>query len=104
MNTMSDVCIIKKDGTLEPFDEQKIVAAVTKSAARVMYKFKAEEYDRIVEWVKSHLLESELKNVPIQTMHNLVESALEDIKPDVEKLRILCILEIRKILIQIQHL
>ena len=36
MNTMSDVCIIKKDGTLEPFDEQKIVAAVTKSAARVM--------------------------------------------------------------------
>ena len=85
MNTMSDVCIIKKDGTLEPFDEQKIVAAVTKSAARVMYKFKAEEYDRIVEWVKSHLLESELKNVPIQTMHNLVESALEDIKPDVAK-------------------
>ena len=44
----------KKDGTLEPFDEQKIVAAVTKSAARVMYKFKAEEYDRIVEWL-SHI-------------------------------------------------
>lgn len=50
-----------------------------------MYKFKAEEYDRIVEWVKSHLLESGLKNVPIQTMHNLVESALEDIKPEVAK-------------------
>lgn len=85
MNTMLGICIIKKDGTLEPFDEQKIVAAVTKSAARVMYKFKAEEYDRIVEWVKSHLLESGLKNVPIQTMHNLVESALEDIKPEVAK-------------------
>ena len=41
------VRIIKKDGTLEDFDENKIIAAVTKSANRVMYKFKKSETDMI---------------------------------------------------------
>ena len=33
---MSKTCIIKKDGTLEEFNIQKIVNAVTKSAQRVL--------------------------------------------------------------------
>ena len=31
--------IIKKDGTKEPFNVQKVVAAVNKSAERVLYTF-----------------------------------------------------------------
>ena len=33
------IYVIKKDGTKEEFDPQKIVKAVNKSAARILYKF-----------------------------------------------------------------
>ncbi len=82
---MKDVYIIKKDGTLEQFDSTKIVAAITKSANRVMFSFTQEQYEKVVEWVENHILESGVKNIPIQTMHNLVESALEAIEPKVAK-------------------
>lgn len=82
---MENVCIIKKDGTLEPFDSTKIVAAITKSANRVMFSFTQEQYEDVVNWVESHILESGATNIPIQTMHNLVESALEAIEPKVAK-------------------
>ena len=39
--------IIKKDGTKEPFNVQKVVAAVNKSAERVLYTFKPDELDFI---------------------------------------------------------
>ncbi len=82
---MKDVFIIKKDGTLESFDSTKIVAAITKSANRVMFAFTQEQYEAVVEWVESHIEESGVRNIPIQTMHNLVESALEAIEPKVAK-------------------
>ncbi len=85
MIDMKDVNIIKKDGTLEQFDSTKIVAAITKSANRVMYTFTQEEYEEVVNWVESKIDESGIKNIPIQTMHNLVESALESIEPKVAK-------------------
>ena len=40
--------IIKKDGTLEPFDGQKIVNAVTKSASRVMVTITDTQFQNIV--------------------------------------------------------
>ncbi len=79
------VRIVKKDGTLEDFDEKKIVAAVTKSADRVMYKFKDDEIIRICDFVKNEINKNRLLKVPIQTMHNLVESALEIVEPKVAK-------------------
>ena len=77
--------IIKKDGTLEDFDERKIAAAVKKSATRVMYEFKTSEINQICGFVKNKIEEYNLKDVPIQTMHNLVESALEAVEPKVAK-------------------
>lgn len=82
---INNICIIKKDGTLEPFDSTKIVAAITKSANRVMFAFTQEQYESVVDWVESHIDESGTRNIPIQTMHNLVESALEAIEPKVAK-------------------
>ena len=84
-NSLNEVFIIKKDGTLEPYDSAKIVAAVTKSANRVMYTFKQEEYESIINWIEEHIGNNNIKNIPIQTMHNLVESALEAIEPRVAK-------------------
>ena len=37
--------VIKKDGTQEEFNVQKIVVAVNKSAARILYNFSKEELD-----------------------------------------------------------
>ncbi len=79
------VRIIKKDGTLEEFDERKIACAVTKSANRVMYKFKENEIEKICGYVKGEIEKNALKDIPIQTMHNLVESALEAVEPKVAK-------------------
>ena len=40
------IYVIKKDGTREEFDPQKIVKAVNKSAARILYTF-SDEYARL---------------------------------------------------------
>lgn len=39
------VYIIKKDGTKEEFQAEKIIRAVNKSASRVMYQFTDDEID-----------------------------------------------------------
>ena len=77
--------IIKKDNTLELYDNKKIIAAITKSASRVMYTFTQEEYDKVCDWVETRIEQEGLTQIPIQTMHNLVESALEAIEPKVAK-------------------
>lgn len=79
------VKIIKKDGTLEDFDNRKIVKAITKSANRVMCSFKESDYNTICNIIKSEIDKKELKEIPIQVMHNLVENALESINPNVAK-------------------
>lgn len=85
MAQSENVFIIKKDGTLEAFDASKIIKAITKSANRVMYTFTKEEYDSVVNCITSRIEKGDMVKIPIQTMHNLVESALEDIEPKVAK-------------------
>ncbi|MBQ6554078.1 MAG: anaerobic ribonucleoside-triphosphate reductase, partial [Firmicutes bacterium] len=77
--------IIKKDNTLELYDSSKIIAAITKSANRVMYTFTQDEYDKVCDWIETRIENEGLTQIPIQTMHNLVESALEAIEPKVAK-------------------
>lgn len=77
--------IIKKDKTLEDFNSDKIINAIEKSADRVMYKFSQEELDKICENINEYIKEKNLTQIPIQTMHNLVENALEQINPSVAK-------------------
>ena len=54
-NFINDVFIIKKDGTLEAFDSSKIIAAITKSANRVMFSFTDEQYENVVKWIETHI-------------------------------------------------
>ena len=42
---LRNVCIIKKDGTKEPYDVQKVVKAVKKSAARMLIEFTEKELE-----------------------------------------------------------
>lgn len=69
--------MIKKDGTLEPFNPQKIVAAVEKSALRAMVDIDQDKMDDIVGEVIEYLTEHEYDKIPVETMHNLVEDALD---------------------------
>lgn len=77
--------VIKKDNTHEAWNVQKVITAVNKSAYRAMVKFTQEELDFLCEYVeeKAHSLHQE--GIPIAKMHNIVESALEKVKPEVAK-------------------
>lgn len=79
------VKMIKKDGTLEDFNVQKVVDAVGKSAYRALTKFTEEEKGFICQKVVDKVNELEVDELPIPVMHNIVESALEEVKPIVAK-------------------
>lgn len=77
--------VIKKDGTLEAFDEQKIVNAVSKSAARAMITLDRNAYQRIVSGVLYYIRKKHLEDIPVPEMHNIVEKVLDDFNPAIAK-------------------
>ncbi len=79
------VKVIKKDGSLEDFNVQKVIDAVGKSAYRALTKFTEEEKRHICQTVVDRVNEMGEEKIPIQIMHNIVESALEEVKPIVAK-------------------
>ena len=79
------VKVIKKDGSLEAFNVQKVIDAVGKSAYRALTKFTEEEKRHICQTVVDKVNDIGEDQIPIQIMHNIVESALEDVKPIVAK-------------------
>ena len=79
------VCVIKKDGSREAFNVQKVIDAVAKSAYRALTKFTDEDERHICQYVIDKVNELETNEVPIPVMHNIVESALEQVKPVVAK-------------------
>ena len=79
------VMMIKKDGTKEDFNIQKVINAVGKSAYRALTKFTEKEKEYICQNVINRINDLEVDEIPIPVMHNIVESALEDVKPIVAK-------------------
>ncbi|NLL79884.1 MAG: anaerobic ribonucleoside-triphosphate reductase [Clostridiales bacterium] len=84
-HTKKPVMVVKKDGSREEFNVQKVISAVGKSAYRALTKFTEEEKRHICEYVIDKVNELEQEEIPIPIMHNIVESALEDVKPIVAK-------------------
>lgn len=81
----SKVVVIKKDGTREDYNFQKIVDAVKKSAGRVMISLSDEDFSDLAEYVESELANLNSKEVNIAQMHDIVESALEDVNPKIAR-------------------
>ena len=79
------VCVVKKDGSKEAFNVQKVINAVGKSAYRALTKFTDEEERAICQYVIDKVDELGMTELPIPVMHNIVESALEQVKPVVAK-------------------
>ena len=77
--------IIKKDGTRDPFNVDKVVAAVNKSAERVLYTFSQEDIDFICRFVTEKCEAVGSEGIHIAQMHNIVEGALDAISPAVAK-------------------
>ena len=82
---LSKVIVIKKDGTRENFNPDKIITAVQKSASRVLIELTDEEKSKIRNHVIQNVLAHDFQELPIATVHKLVESALEDVNPKVAK-------------------
>lgn len=80
-----EIFVIKKDGSKEAFNVQKVISAVGKSAYRALTKFTEEDERHICQHVLDKVNELESNEVPIPVMHNIVESALEEVKPVVAK-------------------
>ncbi len=77
--------VIKKDGTEEEFNVDKIIAAVNKSAARILYTFSNEEISFICKFARDRAESLGRPGITIQEMHNIVEGALEQVNPAVAK-------------------
>ncbi len=81
----SEIKVIKKDGTKEEFNVQKVLAAVNKSANRAMINFSKAESKFICEFVEEKAEDLGQAEIPIAQMHNIVEGALERVNPAVAK-------------------
>ena len=77
--------VIKKDGTHDPFNPDKIKVAISKSAQRVMIKMSEETKEEVAKYVEDILIREGNEAVSIDAMHNLVEGALEEFDPRVAK-------------------
>jgi anaerobic ribonucleoside-triphosphate reductase len=77
--------VIKKDGTKENFNVEKVVTAVNKSAFRVLVTFTDEETDFICKFVREEAEKMGKEEIKIAEMHNIVEGALERVNPKVAK-------------------
>lgn len=77
--------VVKKDGSKEDFNVQKVVAAVNKSAYRALIKFTDEELAFICQFVEEEVQKMGITEIQIAQMHNVVEGALEKVNPAVAK-------------------
>lgn len=80
--------VIKKDLTKEAFDDQKIVDAVSKSAARVMVNLTSKDYKEIIDLAWDELIAEDVDEngeCTVEDIHNAVEAALDEFNPAIAK-------------------
>ncbi|MGN0605920.1 MAG: anaerobic ribonucleoside-triphosphate reductase [Oscillospiraceae bacterium] len=77
--------VVKKDGTKEEFNVQKVIVAVNKSAFRALVQFTEADHEFICRFVTEEVHKLGKDEVTIAEMHNIVEAALENVNPKVAK-------------------
>ncbi|MGN0005663.1 MAG: ATP cone domain-containing protein, partial [Candidatus Gastranaerophilaceae bacterium] len=80
---LEKVSIVKKDGTLEKFDFQKIINAISKSASRMLITFSEIDLRRISDIVEREISYLNKNNIDIKEIHFIVEKALDTVNPKV---------------------
>ena len=89
MLEVNDLNVVKKDGTLQEFDIDKVRRAVGLSSSRVLVDLTDEEWDKFLDSVEQSAIALATKNgtheVDIKDMHSIVENNLDSINPKVAK-------------------
>lgn len=85
MVDLNKVVVIKKNGTKEKFNPQKIIKAVSSSAERAMVTLTDDELNHIVNYIIQEIDRKNITEVPIKMMHSCVEHALDSINESVAK-------------------
>ena len=89
MLEVNDLNVVKKDGTLQEFDIEKVKRAVGLSSSRVLVDLTDEEWDKFLDSVEQSAIDLATKNgtheVDIKDMHSIVENNLDSINPKVAK-------------------
>ena len=80
----TQIKVIKKDGTIAKFDEEKIKKAIRKSAERVSVVLSKEEENKVVELVYNELKSMKAQDgCEVAKVHNMVEMALSEVNKHV---------------------
>jgi ribonucleoside-triphosphate reductase len=77
--------IVKKDGSKETFNVEKVICAINKSAKRVLIKFTDDELQYVCDFVTKKAQELNKEDITVSDMHNIVETVLDNINPKVAK-------------------
>lgn len=80
---LEDITIIKKNGTRETFEPEKIIIATQKSANRIAHTWNEKEKKQIINQVVLKIREAGYLEFPIETIHSYVEYALDMVNPKV---------------------
>lgn len=75
--------VIKKDGTLEEFDQNKIINACNLAARRAMIELSDDDHQKILSNVKKHMENIQSDVIEVYDMHNIVETSLQETFPEV---------------------
>lgn len=84
MKTLQQFRVIKKDGTTEEFNIEKVVNAVKKANNRALNKLTEGGIQEVCDKVKLEILCKD-GDVSVDDIHNVVESVLESVNPEVAK-------------------
>ena len=80
-----NIYVVKKDGNKQPYNGEKILKAIQKSADRALYQFKGNEKQRVLEIVEQQISYMGVAEISVLTMHSMVENALDEVAPVVAK-------------------
>lgn len=82
--------VIKKDGTLESYNEQKIINACSLAAQRALFDLSENDYTEICKCVFERINEEDYYDedfddelIPVEDMHSIVENTLMELFPSV---------------------
>lgn len=82
--------VIKKDGTLESYNEQKIINACSLAAQRALFDLSENDYTEICKCVFEKINEEDYYDedfddelIPVEDMHSIVENTLMELFPSV---------------------
>lgn len=78
-----ELIVIGKNNQHKKFNKNKILSAVQKSAERLNKSLSKEQEDKLIYLVLRNIENLQITEIPVSTMHKIVEVSLDDIDKDI---------------------